>query len=431
LGDSIIDIGSRLGAQSPSIAFSEPPELRVFHSPIQGITYRGVSVKSDLFESDHESYRQTVRRFVESDVVPNLARWDEQRSIDRDTWLAAGKLGLLGLSVPEEYGGSGVDDYRFRVVVISELARVGAAALQSGFSTNDDIVLNYLLRQGSSDQKRRWLPGFTTGETIGAIAMTEPGTGSDLRGIKTTAVQDGDTWVVNGTKTFITSGVLAELVIVVVRTPRNDGTDALSLLVVESGMPGFERGRQLHKIGLTAQDTAELVFDNVRVPQENVLGEIGAGLGYLMESLPLERLGIALAAQMSAEAAMHWTVKYVTERKAFGKTISEFQNTGFVLADLATRIDMVRAFLDRTVLQHSSGKLSPTDAAKAKLAATELQWDVLDAGLQFHGGYGYMMEYPIARAFIDARVQRIYGGTNEIMKEIIQRDLFSSANRRS
>ena len=388
-------------------------------------------MKSDLFEVDHEAYRQTVRRFVENEVVPNLERWDEQRSIDRETWLAAGKLGLLGLSIPEEYGGSGVTDYRFRVVVISELARVGAAALQSGFSTNDDIVANYILRQGSADQKRRWLPGFTTGETIGAIAMTEPGTGSDLRGIKTTAVQDGDAWVVNGSKTFITSGVLADLVIVVVRTPSSDGSGALSLMVIEDGMPGFHRGRQLHKVGLAAQDTAELVFDNVRVPKENVLGEVGAGLHYLMDSLPLERLGIALAAQMSAEAALQWTVSYVTERKAFGKSISEFQNTGFVLADLATRIDMVRAFLDRAVIQHSHGELSPTDAAKAKLAATELQWDVIDAGLQLHGGYGYMMEYPIAKAFIDARVQRIYGGTNEIMKEIIQRDLFRSADRRS
>jgi alkylation response protein AidB-like acyl-CoA dehydrogenase len=384
-------------------------------------------MQSDLFEADHEAYRDTVRGFVEREVVPNLERWDEQRLIDRDTWRAAGKLGLLGLSIPEQWGGAGEQDYRFRVVVIDELARVGAASLQSGFSTNDDIVLNYLLRLADDQQRERWLPGFASGETIGAIAMSEPGTGSDLRGITTTAVKQGDDWVLNGSKTFITSGILADLVIVVARTDPHAGSKGFTLLVVENGMPGFSRGRQLDKVGLSAQDTAELIFEDVRVPGRNVLGELGGGFGHLMDSLPLERLGIALAAQMSAEAVLRWTTDYVTERTAFGKKVSQFQNTGFVLADLATRLDLSRAFLDRAVRLHNRGELSAVDAAKAKLSATELQWDAIDAGVQFHGGYGYMMEYPIAKAFVDARVQRIYGGTNEIMKEIIQRDLLSGA----
>jgi alkylation response protein AidB-like acyl-CoA dehydrogenase len=386
-------------------------------------------MQSDLFEADHEAYRETVRGFVEREVVPNLARWDEQRLIDRDTWRAAGKLGLLGLSIPEQFGGADEQDYRFRVVVIEELARVGAASLQSGFSTNDDIVLNYLLRLADDEQRARWLPGFASGESIGAIAMTEPGTGSDLRGITTAAVKHGGDWVLNGSKTFITSGILADLVIVVARTDPHAGSRGFTLLVVENGMAGFHRGRQLDKVGLAAQDTAELIFEDVRVPERNVLGQVGGGFGHLMDSLPLERLGIGLAAQMSAEAVLQWTVDYVTERSAFGKKISQFQNTGFVLADLATRIDLSRAFLDRAVRQYNRGELSVVDAAKAKLAATELQWDVVDAGVQLHGGYGYMKEYPVAKAFVDARIQRIYGGTNEIMKEIIQRDLFAAAGR--
>ncbi|WP_207839754.1 acyl-CoA dehydrogenase family protein [Williamsia soli] len=384
-------------------------------------------MQSDLFEADHEAYRETVRGFVDREVVPNLERWDEQRLIDRDTWRAAGKLGLLGLSIPEQFGGADEQDYRFRVVVIEELARVGAASLQSGFSTNDDIVLNYLLRLADEEQRARWLPGFASGESIGAIAMSEPGTGSDLRGITTSAIKRDDGWLLNGTKTFITSGILADLVIVVARTDPDAGSRGFTLLVVEEGMEGFSRGRQLDKVGLAAQDTAELIFSDVWVPARNVLGQVGGGFGHLMDSLPLERLGIGLAAQMSAEAVLQWTVDYVSERSAFGKKISQFQNTGFVLADLATRIDLSRAFLDRAVRQHNRGELSVVDAAKAKLAATELQWDVIDTGVQLHGGYGYMKEYPVAKAFVDARIQRIYGGTNEIMKEIIQRDLFAAA----
>ncbi|OLL20862.1 MULTISPECIES: acyl-CoA dehydrogenase family protein [unclassified Rhodococcus (in: high G+C Gram-positive bacteria)] len=383
-------------------------------------------MESDLFEHDHQLFRDSVRSFVDKHVVPNLEKWDADRLIDRETWLAAGKQGLLGLSVPEQYGGPGELDYRFRVVIQSEIARVGASALQSGFSTNDDIVLNYLLRHATDEQKQRWLPGFVTGETIGAIAMSEPAAGSDLRGITTTAVREGDHWVLNGSKTFITSGILADLVIVFAKTDPAAGSHGFSLFVVEDGTPGFSRGRKLDKVGLHAQDTAELFFEDVRVPAENILGELGQGFGYLMQSLPLERLGIGIAAQVSAEAVMSWTLDYVKERTAFGKRIGEFQGMGFTLAELQTAVEVSRAYIDRCVREYNKGTLSAVDASKAKLWATELQGRVIDAGLQFHGGYGYMMEYPVAKAFIDARIQRIYGGTNEIMKEIIHRDLMKA-----
>ncbi|MFV2215189.1 acyl-CoA dehydrogenase family protein [Actinomadura sp. LOL_016] len=380
-------------------------------------------MRSDLFETDHEDYRRTVREFVKRRVVPNMGRWDADRLIDRDTWRAAGAQGLLGLSVPVEHGGADERDYRYRVVVQQEIARVGAAALQSGFTTNDDIALSYLLRHADAEQRGRWLAGFVTGETIGAIAMSEPAAGSDLRGVRTTAVRDGDDWVLNGSKTFITSGILADLVIVFARTGEDAGSRAFSLFVVENGTPGFTRGRKLDKVGLHAQDTAELFFDNARVPAANLLGEVGEGLPALMRSLPLERLGIALSAQFSAEAVLEWTVEYVRQRRAFGKRIGDFQAPAFKLAELSTAVEVSRAFLDRCVREYNAGTLTATDAAKAKLWATDLQHEVIDAGVQLHGGYGYMMEYPVAKAFVDARIQRIYGGTSEIMKEIIQREL--------
>ncbi|MFI2336374.1 acyl-CoA dehydrogenase family protein [Nocardia rhamnosiphila] len=383
-------------------------------------------MESDLFDNDHELFRASVRGFVDKHVTPNLEKWDAERLIDRVTWLAAGRQGLLGLPVPEEFGGPGETDYRYRVVIQEEIARVGASALQSGFSTNDDIVLNYLLRHADEAQRRRWLPGFVTGETIGAIAMSEPGAGSDLRAVTTTAVLDGDEWIINGAKTFITSGILADLVIVFAKTDPEAGSKGFSLLVVEDGTPGFTRGRKLDKVGLHAQDTAELFFDNVRVPAADLLGDRGAGFAYLMQSLPLERLGIGIAAQVSAEAVFGWTMDYVKERTAFGKRIGEFQGMGFTLADLRTAIEVSRAYIDRCVRAHNHGTLTAVDAAKAKLWATELQGRVIDAGVQFHGGYGYMMEYPVARAYLDHRIQRIYGGTNEIMKEIIHRDLMKS-----
>ncbi|MGW0040906.1 acyl-CoA dehydrogenase family protein [Rhodococcus sp. NPDC003348] len=383
-------------------------------------------MESDLFENDHELFRDSVRGFVDKHVVPNLEKWDADRLIDRDTWLAAGSLGLLGLTVPEEFGGPGETDYRYRVVIQEEIARVGASALQSGFSTNDDIVLNYLLRHANDEQRRRWLPGFVTGRTIGAIAMSEPGAGSDLRAITTTAVLDGDEWIVNGAKTFITSGILADLVIVFAKTDPDDGSKGFSLFVVEEGAEGFSRGRKLDKVGLHAQDTAELFFDNVRVPAANLLGERGAGFAYLMQSLPLERLGIGIAAQVSAEAVFGWTMDYVKERTAFGKRIGEFQGMGFDLAKLRTAIEVSRSYIDRCIREYNKGALTAVDASKAKLWATELQGQVVDAGVQYHGGYGYMMEYPVAKAYLDHRIQRIYGGTNEIMKEIIHRDLMKS-----
>jgi acyl-CoA dehydrogenase len=375
-------------------------------------------MESDLFEADHEAYGAVVREFVERHVVPNQERWTEQRLIDREVWLEAGNQGLLGLAVPEEHGGPGETDYRFRARLQYEVARVGASSLQSGFSTNDDIVLNYLLRHADADQAKRWLPGFVTGETIGAIAMTEPGAGSDLRGITTTAVRTDNGWRINGSKTFITSGILADLVVVFAKTD-----DTFSLFVVERDTPGFSRGRKLDKVGLHAQDTAELFFEDVVVPDENLLGEIGHGLAYLKQSLPLERLGIAIAGQASAEAVLDWTIAYVKERRAFGQRIADFQQPAHQLAHLRTAVEVSRAYVDRCVREWNAGTLSAVDAAKAKAWATQLQHDVIDAGVQLHGGYGYMVEYPVARAYLDARVQRIYGGTNEVMMEIVQRDL--------
>jgi alkylation response protein AidB-like acyl-CoA dehydrogenase len=379
-------------------------------------------LKSDLFESEHLDFGETVRGFVKRHVSPKLEDWDRNRIIDRETWEEAGRWGLLGLPVPDEYGGPGVSDYRFRTMLQLEVARVGAASLQSGFSTNDDIVLNYLLRHADDDQKQRWLPGFVTGKTIGAIAMTEPGAGSDLRGIQTFAKPNGDGWILNGSKTFITSGILSDLVIVFARTS-NDKAGGFSLFVVEAGMPGFERGRKLDKIGLYAQDTAELFFDDVHVPAANVLGEIGQGFAYLMQSLPLERLGIAIAAQGSSEAVLDWTLDYVRDRTAFGRRIADFQALSFRLAELSTAIEVTRSYIDRCVREWNAGTLSAVDAAKAKYWATDIQGQVVDACVQMHGGYGYMTEYPVAKAFVDARIQRIYGGTNEVMKEIIQREL--------
>jgi len=381
---------------------------------------------SDLFDEDHELFRASVREFVDKHVVPRLPQWDADRLIDRETWRVAGKLGLLGLAAPKEFGGAEERDYRYRVVIQQEIARVGASALQSGFSTNDDIVLNYLLRHADETQRERWLSGFVTGETIGAIAMTEPGAGSDLRGIQTTARKDGRGWVLNGSKTFITSGILCDLVIVFAKTDPSADSRGFSLFVVEDGTPGFSRGRKLDKVGLHAQDTAEQIFDNVLLGQENLLGNEGAGFAYLMQSLPLERLGIAVAAQSSAEAVFDWTIGYVTKQRVSGERVGDFQAPGFVLAELKTAIEVSRAYLDRCVRAYNRRKLNAVDAAKAKYWATEVQGRVIDASVQLHGEYGYLPEYPVAKALVDARIQRIYGGTNEIMKEIIRRDLIAS-----
>lgn len=376
-----------------------------------------------LYEQDHEDYRQIVREFVDREVTPHLERFDDQHLVDRETWLAAGKQGILGVAVPTALGGGGIDDMRYRNVVVEELARVGAASVASGFSLQDDITLPYILDLGTPEQHERWVPRMVTGELIGAIAMTEPGAGSDLQGVRTTAVRVGDDWVLNGSKTFITNGISSDLVIVVARTDPEAGSRGFSLLVVERGMPGFERGRKLEKVGLQAQDTAELSFDNVRVPAANLLGKEGGGFGHLMERLPRERLSIAMMALAAGRSALDWTVDYTKERVAFGQPLAGFQNTQFELADMVTELDVLQAYVDASIIALNEGELTVVDAAKGKLLATETQKRVVDRCLQLFGGYGYMLEYPIARSYVDARIQTIYGGTSEIMRTIIARDL--------
>ena len=376
-----------------------------------------------IFEKDHEAYRETVREFLAREIEPKYEQWEADRLIDRAAWLAAGKSGIVGLAVPEEFGGSGVTDFRFRYVVAEEIARTATTSFGSGLSVHDDIVIPYIVNLGTDEQKQRWLPGMAAGELIGAIAMTEPGAGSDLQGVKTTAVRDGDEWVINGQKTFITNGIHSDLVIVVARTDPNAGSKGFSLFVVERGMPGFSRGRKLHKVGLAGQDTAELVFEDVRVPTANLLGTEGRGFVHLMENLPLERISIAVNAITAAKAAYQWTRDYVFERKAFGRPIGDLQNTRFALAEMLTEIEVTESHIDRCVLASNAGELTAVDASKGKWWASELQKRVVDRCVQLHGGYGYMMEYPIGRAYVDSRIQTIYGGTTEIMKEIIGRDI--------
>ncbi|WP_129669942.1 acyl-CoA dehydrogenase family protein [Phytoactinopolyspora endophytica] len=381
-------------------------------------------MRSELFDDEHESFRQSVREFVNREVTPNVEVWENQGRIDAKVWKVAAEQGLIGLGVPEEYGGGGSPDYRFRCVIMDEIARAGAAAVGVALGGFDDLIAPYLVDLGTEEQKERWLPALCRGEKAAAIAMTEPGAGSDLRGIRSSAVRDGDDWVLNGSKTFITGGARADVIIVVARTdPQARTSGAFSLLVVESGMSGFTRGRELDKLGQRGEDVSELFFDGVRVPAANLLGTQGAGFRHLMEHLPRERMSIAYYGLAAAEAAMAWTVEYVQGRHAFGQPVAQFQNTKFTLAEIATEIDVTRAFIDRAVLALNAGTLSATDAAKAKWWASELQQRVVDRCLQLHGGYGYMREYPIARAFVDARVQTIYGGTTEIMKEIIGRDI--------
>jgi len=375
----------------------------------------------DIFDDDHDAFRDLVRTFLAKEVLPHHAGWEKQGQVDREVWLAAGRAGLLGTDVPEEFGGGGTPDFRHNAVALEEITAAGASGL--GFPLHNDVVAPYLLRLCTDEQKRRWLPGFCSGELITAIAMTEPGTGSDLQSIATNAARDGDDWILNGAKTFITNGILADLVVVVARTDPEAGARGFSLLVVERGMPGFERGRRLEKVGMKAQDTAELSFADVRVPAANVLGEVGQGFIYLMQNLAQERLSIAVGATAGAAAALAMTLDYTKERKAFGKPVAAFQNTCFELAEMDTEIDVTRAFVDRCLRQHVEGELAVADAAKAKWWATDVQRRVVDRCVQLHGGYGYMLEYPIARAFVDSRVQSIYGGTNEIMKEIIGRAL--------
>jgi alkylation response protein AidB-like acyl-CoA dehydrogenase len=377
-----------------------------------------------LFDCDHESFRDIVKEFLARDVVDHIEKWEDEGMVPRELWVRAGEQGYLGLSVPEEYGGGGIDDYRFRAAMIEEFARVGATSAAAGFSCHSDIVLPYLVDLGTAEQCKRWLPKLVSGEHIGAIAMTEPGTGSDLQGITTSARREGDEWVLNGSKTFITSGINADVVVVVAKTDTapGGGSRAFSLLVVEEGTPGFSRGRKLDKIGLKSQDTAELVFEDARVPMGNLLGNEGGGLSALMSHLPLERLSIAVTACAGVRAALAWTIEYVLDRKAFGKALAEFQNTQFVIAELVTELEVTQAYVDDAVLRLNRGELSGVDAAKAKWWATEMHKRAVDRCLQLFGGYGYMLEYPIARAFADTRVTTIFGGTTEIMKTIVARD---------
>ena len=374
------------------------------------------------YGAEHRQFRELVRDFVQHTVVPAHEKWERDGRWDRSLFTDAGKLGLLGFPVPEQFGGPGVNDFRYHVIVIEELSRAGAAAESVAFTLQNDVVLPYLTDLTTPEQKLRWLPGVVTGETVIGIAMTEPGTGSDLAGIRTTAVRDGDHYVVNGAKTFISNGQNGDLFIVAVRTAP-DRHQGLSLLVVAADTPGFSRGRNLAKIGLHAQDTSELSFTDMRVPANNLLGEEGQGFYQLVHNLPQERLALAVAAVAAAEGVLAETLDYVRQRRAFGSPIASFQNTQFVLAELATEIDIARTYLDACIAEHLAGGLTAARAARLNWWTTELQVRTADRCLQLHGGYGYMREYPVSRAFVDARIQTIYGGTSEIMKTVIAKDL--------
>lgn len=377
----------------------------------------------NFYTADHEAYRETVREFLQREVVPNQDHWDREHMIDRSVFARAAKNGIYGLQIGEEYGGSGESDYRYRMIVCEEVARINALSFGLTVALQDDLVLHYLLDLTTEEQRQRWLPGFAAGEVIGALAMTEPGAGSDLRGIRTSARRDGDSWILNGQKTFISSGIMADLVVVAARTDPDGGSRGYSLFVVERDMPGFVRGRQLEKMGLPGQDTAELFFEDCRVPAANLLGTEGYGLQHLMSHLPRERLGVSATAIATARAIFEQAREYCKQRQAFGQSIADFQHTRFELAEMSTEIDIAETYVDRSVLAYNAGTLSPTDAAKGKWFVSELQKRVLDRCLQLHGGYGYMMEYPVARAYVDTRIQTIYGGTTEIMKDLIGREL--------
>ncbi|MFW0150395.1 acyl-CoA dehydrogenase family protein [Mycobacterium sp. smrl_JER01] len=381
-----------------------------------------IAYQRTLFEPEHEMFRDSFRTFLDRHVAPHHQEWEKNKLVDRDVWLEAGKQGFLGMAVPEQYGGGGVEDFRYNTVITEEVTAGRYSGL--GFSLHNDIIAPYLIRLATEEQKQRWLPKFCSGELITAIAMTEPGTGSDLQGIKTRAVKDGDNYILNGAKTFITNGIHSDLVIVVAQTDPDKGALGFSLLVVERGMDGFERGRKLDKIGLDAQDTAELSFTDVTVPAENLLGEEGQGFIYLMQNLPQERISIAVMAAAAMEAVLDVTLQYAKERKAFGRPIGSQQNSRFLLAELSTEATVVRMMVDEFIKLHLQDKLTVEQAAMAKWYSTEKQVHLIDDRcLQLHGGYGYMREYDVARAYLDARVQTIYGGTTEIMKEIIGRSL--------
>lgn len=376
-----------------------------------------------LYDDAHELFRDSVRQFIAKEITPNVDRWEEAGVVDRGLFAAAGAMGFLGMDVPEELGGGGVDDFRYNVVLSEELMAAGVGGAGLGLTLHNDICMPYFRDATNDEQRARWLPGICRGELITAVAMTEPGVGSDLASMTTTAIRDGDEYVVNGSKTFITNGINADVVITAVKTDPSAKHAGMSLIVLERGMPGFERGRNLDKIGMHSQDTAELFFTDVRVPVANRLGDEGQGFKLLMRNLAQERLSIAIAGVAAARAALGWTLDYTRERQAFGQSIAAFQNSKFRLAEMATEVEVGQAFVDQCIVELNAGALTPERAAMAKWWCTELQGKVIDAGLQLHGGYGYMREYPIARAYADARITRIYGGTTEIMKEIISRSL--------
>jgi len=378
-------------------------------------------MQRDIFDAEHEEFRDLVRAFIAREVTPYHEQWEADRMVSREVWLAAGRAGLLGIEIEEKYGGGGTEDYRYYLILDEELARAGTTG--PGFAVHNDINGQYFQRLATPEQRERWLPGYCSGELITAIAMTEPEAGSDLQGIRATAIRTGDHYVLNGSKTFISNGQLCDLVIVVARTDPSAGYQGISLLVVERGMPGFERGRNLDKVGMHAQDTSELFFRDVPVPVANLLGEEGGGFVALMQNLPRERLAIGATALAGAEAALAETLEYCKQRRAFGRPIGRFQHNRFVLAEMATELAVARAFTDKAVIEHNAARLSAEDAAMVKWWNTELCNRVVDRCVQLHGGYGYMREFGIARAFTDSRVQTIFGGTTEIMKEIIGRGL--------
>jgi alkylation response protein AidB-like acyl-CoA dehydrogenase len=376
-----------------------------------------------IYADEHQQFRSAFRNWLDNEVVPHHEQWERDEITPRSLWTEAGKHGFLGLAVDEQYGGGGTDDFRFGAIMAEEIGDTGVIGSGNGFTLHNDIVLPYISGLANDEQRARWLPGMVSGELIGAIAMTEPNTGSDLGGVKTTAIRHGDHYVVNGAKTFISNGINGDVVVTVVKTDPSQAHRGMSLLVIERGMAGFERGRNLDKVGMHAQDTAELFFNDVEVPVSNLLGEEGMGFVYLMQNLAQERLSLAVEAVAVSQAAIRWTLDYTKERKAFGQPIAQFQNSKFVLAELHTETQSAQVYIDRCIELHCERELTAEQAAAAKFLTTELQNKVVDRCLQLHGGYGYMREYPIARAWADSRIQTIYGGTSEIMKEIVGRSL--------
>ncbi len=388
-----------------------------------GGRWPNLTVMRDLFTEEHEAFRGSFAAFIAKEISPHYADWEAAGIGSREMYTSAGSYGFLGMAIPERYGGGGSKDFRFNQVIAEELAAAGIGGAGLGITLHNDITTPYFVEYCNDEQAARWLPGIASGQLITAVAMTEPGTGSDLASIATTAIRDGDEYVLNGAKTFITNGINADLVIVAAKTDPTQRHAGLSLLVVERGMAGFARGRNLEKIGMHSQDTAELFFDSVRVPAANLLGTEGNGFRYLSANLAQERLSIAVTGVAAARAALTWTLDYVRERTAFGKQLSEFQNTKFVLAEIKTQVDVAQAYIDQCVLQLNAGTLDPAEAAQAKYFCTELQQRATDRCLQLFGGYGYMTEYPIARAYADARITSIYGGTTEVMKIIIAKSM--------